>query len=495
MTVSFSGGGFSTTDTPVAVNGGTVTLAVPLYVDPGTHQIASGSVSLVIHQGSRATPARSVTIQELPALSSYGLRLGDISHAFLVWDALMLGQRINELQAEQQLTGFDASDALATLTEQLRATLLARNDVDRIYTDPTTVIADGVAADGSPLQVDAGTQDLMDRVLAVYLLNELGPSARVRHAARTLAVRAGHRTPTRADDLAAIKDLLESTATARGLVNDLANAQNEGNLLHGVVAIGKAAAEFAEPTLGPELTLQLGVAFAAYDVLDATQNALLDDYNIWQDYRHGGDPAALQRDLDQLNKHVADLKAASVNVVLGPLTDNLLKAVPNATPGSFSIMGLNLALTDADSLVTLAGLNAGEEEAQSVAALQAHPPSSSAAGLTELDGHVSVSDAQGYAGAQTSLDLCCFGAASIGIQALADPNGDYALVMPLGVVGTNYGRMSLSDEDVITGQSLGSELVNLSNINTDSTWIPQPFVASCTDADVLAPDEDDPDCD
>src|SRR5579871_3178106 len=256
VTVSFSGGGFSTTDTPVAVNGGTVTLAVPLYVDPGTHQIASGSVSLVIHQGSRATPARSVTIQELPALSSYGLRLGDISHAFLVWDALMLGQRINELQAEQQLTGFDASDALATLTEQLRATLLARNDVDRIYTDPTTVIADGVAADGSPLQVDAGTQDLMDRVLAVYLLNELGPSARVRHAARTLAVRAGHRTPTRADDLAAIKDLLESTATARGLVNDLANAQNEGNLLHGVVAIGKAAAEFAEPTLGPELTLR-----------------------------------------------------------------------------------------------------------------------------------------------------------------------------------------------------------------------------------------------
>jgi hypothetical protein len=399
---------------------------------------------------------------------------------------------MNELQAEQQLTGFDNSDAITTLQEELRATLLARNDVDRIYLDPSTVISDGLASDGQELVFDASSQDLMDRVLAVYLLDQFGAYAAVRQSARSIAARDGRRAPTRADDLAAIEALLEARKSAASLANDLANSKNQ---IEGLVAIVKGAIDFNAPILGEELSGEFGVAFAAYDVANAMTNAIMDDYYIVQDYRNGGDPQALARDYAQMNAHVSELKAASVNVLLDPLTAGLLKAVPDGTPGSYTIMGLNLTLTDLNTLLAVAGLQANDDQAASVDELAMHPPSSSTTGLAELDGHVAISNDQGYAAAQTSLDLCCFGSAAAGIEAVADPSGDYSLVVPLGVPSTNYGLMTLSDRDVITGQLLGSERLNLSNINTTSSWIPNPFSASCTDDDVLNPDEDDPDCD
>jgi hypothetical protein len=196
-----------------------------------------------------------------------------------------------------------------------------------------------------------------------------------------------------------------------------------------------------------------------------------------------------------MNEHLQDLKDASVNAALGPLTLGLVKAVPDNTPGSYQLMGLNLMLTDVQSLLTVAGLTSDQETAGSIVALAQNPFPSNTVGLADLQGHVAITNTQGYAAAQTSLDLCCFGAAAAGIETIADSNGDYDVLVPLGVANTPYANISLRDTDVISSQTLGSELVNLSNINTTSAWIAQPFSATCTDDDDLTPDQDDPDCD
>src|SRR5207245_10643477 len=74
--------GFTFSDQPIRINSdGTVVVAVPLYVDPGTGNITQGSVSMVVTQDSRVSPAVQLQIQDLPPLSSYGARLGQISHS------------------------------------------------------------------------------------------------------------------------------------------------------------------------------------------------------------------------------------------------------------------------------------------------------------------------------------------------------------------------------------------------------------------------------
>jgi uncharacterized protein (TIGR03437 family) len=173
VNVSFSDGNdFSITTPAVNVNSdGSFKVAAPLLVDPKTGLISAGSVSMTIAQDSVTSEPVMLSIQDLPPLSAYGTSLGDISHAMLIFDSLLLGYRINQLQTFQALPGnvVDTTQAQATLKKLLYAVLQARSDVDMVATNNATVIPNGTQANGAPIQFDQTSLDIMDRVNALFL--------------------------------------------------------------------------------------------------------------------------------------------------------------------------------------------------------------------------------------------------------------------------------------------------------------------------------------
>jgi uncharacterized protein (TIGR03437 family) len=172
-TVQFSNNtGFSVNSQPIRIaSDGTVVVAVPLYLDPVNRTTSSGQVSVTVTQGNQSTPASTINVQDLPAVSSYGTQPGQISHAFLVYETMLTARRINELQAYQALPGntVDTSQALATLQTLLKAIIQVRSDVDRVSMNNALVISGGTLPNGLPLQFDSNSLDLMDRMIGLHL--------------------------------------------------------------------------------------------------------------------------------------------------------------------------------------------------------------------------------------------------------------------------------------------------------------------------------------
>ncbi len=181
--------GFSASEQPIRiVPGGTVVAAVPLYIDPGTNQITQAAVSLVLSQGAISSAPVTITIQELPTVASYGTQLGEISRAFLNFEAMTVARRMNEFQAFQLHPGntVDTSAAQTTLQNLMLATIKSRNDVDRIFTDNSVTISAGALPDGTPIQFDQTSVDMMDRILGLYL-TELAPIIKASGVQRLVA--------------------------------------------------------------------------------------------------------------------------------------------------------------------------------------------------------------------------------------------------------------------------------------------------------------------
>ena len=59
---------------------------------------------------------------------------------------------------------------LADLKTQLLNVIRARNDIDRVVSNNSTVIPIGTTSSGIPLSFDANSVAMMDRVLAQYIL-------------------------------------------------------------------------------------------------------------------------------------------------------------------------------------------------------------------------------------------------------------------------------------------------------------------------------------
>ncbi len=196
VTLTFSNSsGFSATEQAVRVQSdGTVIAGVPLYVIPSTGQIGQGTVSLVLTQSSVPSPPPStpLTIQNLPALSTYGTELGQISHSFLIFEAMLHARRLNEFQAAQQLVGTSVHTASAQTVMQdlVNASNLARADVDNIMSNNGTVFSWG-SVGGTSLQFNSTQLDAMDRIIAVYLTQQFLSSGSASASSPTSRSRTG----------------------------------------------------------------------------------------------------------------------------------------------------------------------------------------------------------------------------------------------------------------------------------------------------------------
>jgi hypothetical protein len=202
----------------------------------------------------------------------------------------------------------------------------------------------------------------------------------------------------------------------------------------------------------------------------------------------GGDPALFQQAVDNLKTDSIPLAFDATQTGLASYALFLSPAAPAAA----TIAGVGLALTflqiysetDEGKMAFQTALGVGEEVPQF---------SSPNQGFANIDGIASISNTLGIAASQSSVELCCMDTS--GIQGIADPSGDYELFVPLEVPNTSYNNLTLNAFDFITGNTLSSEIVDLSGLDTSQPVQVPTMIGTCDDTDAGNPDGDDPDCD
>jgi hypothetical protein len=503
--------GLNANDMPISDTNGVLSVAVPMYLDSTTGQPAATSVSVVVSQAGRHSAARSLNLTTPPTDSSMGLQVGQISHDFLIFDSLLLSQKLNRLEVQQALQGVDNSQQISDISGLLTHVLEARNDVDRIMIDPTTIIGATNYPDGSPIQFDVNTVAMMDTVFASYLQQTMPLQAatliRVDHA------RAAHDVPIALAN--AITTVGGLTDTAYGVSTSTGAGETTIALVQGAAGMCSTwcpdAASFGS-TVVTGIKASAGVfgALLSANVAVMTYNDLLTSQDTLKfDTQHAASQSTLDADAAKIADHLSkfhtslyQLGCAVTGIVVAPeaaalagaacavIVDafksyNLLPFVD--TPASAALAqdaSSNLAVgfqggTDPDIAATYASLN----------------PSSNTSNVALISGTLNINNAQGIASAPISAGICCFSADQIGIETLADSSGAFELEMPIGAPSTSYDSLTYSAFDFVTTSVLDSATVNLSSA-TLSSVISLPVLSGvCNDTDALSPDGDDPDCD
>ena len=95
----------------------------------------------------------------------------------LVYEATLLGRRLNQLAAFQNLPGnrIDTSRAQQIVVARLVASIKARRDVDRVMINHSVVIDNGTFPNGTPTHFDKDSLDIMDRMNALFLSQTMVP--------------------------------------------------------------------------------------------------------------------------------------------------------------------------------------------------------------------------------------------------------------------------------------------------------------------------------
>src|ERR1019366_9350357 len=97
--VTFSNAtGLNANDVPISDTNGVLSVAVPMYLDSTTGQPAATSVSVVVSQAGKKSAARSLNLTTPPTDNSMGLKVGQMSHDFLIFESLLLSQKLNRLE-------------------------------------------------------------------------------------------------------------------------------------------------------------------------------------------------------------------------------------------------------------------------------------------------------------------------------------------------------------------------------------------------------------
>jgi hypothetical protein len=566
LVIQFSdGSGFSLSEQPIRVTSdGTVVAAVPLYIPSGSAQPTSGSVTVILTQSGQSTAAAGLTIQNLPSVVSYGTQLGDISEAFLDFQEMEIGRRINELQAYQALPGntVDTSQAQAALQTSLTGFIEARSDVDQVYATNSVVISAATLPDGTAVQFDQTSLDMMDRVIGVYL-NEIAPIvlspppgsaarasrklARIvspfrptgRRQSGSSALRRnpsltplqssrwtgrtahskGHRPSSAADpsNVQNVINFLKAAGNLTGLGSTYASYQEANStpdgpslLDYGLAAGGGIAgllgiADTAGISLVPKaVNPALGGLLASVSLLQHLGNELGDLAFIMVASGNGGDPSVLADAQADLNKNARESITDTVTVELSLLD-------PESPLASFGPDLVSYFNTNAGMVVLQSATILTNVAATALAIYDTNfddPVTDAALGVAAETTSVFGSDSQGFAEGVGTVDVTYSGgpvAPLSGIElssdltdiftAVADTVGNYDFFFPLQDPNFDYANTIVTIVDPLSQDVLGSEVVDLTGVNTSAPVQIPTMQGSCIDTDAGDPDGDDPDCD
>ncbi len=480
---------FSTPPIHVGANG-KVLVAVPLYVAPGSGKVSGGVVSLVLAQGDNVSAPVAINILNLPPISAYGTKLGQITHSFYIFQAITLGRQLNELEAARLLyPGVDTSASRASLSNRLHGVILARQNVDAIMLDHTLVITNGFLSNGTPVLFDRNALDMMDRVFAVHLTSltraiglaiPVVASAGVMEADEAMMASAG------VSSLTDILQFIDTTKGAAEVVEQTQKAAESGSVFNTIQAVTTGANSFLGLALGESASVvsaQVGGILAVVSTVSDVEQMSIDlGFIIKESYFGTGNPEVLEAAYADINNLQTKTFQDSVSTALAAEGLNMAEIGAAATAwqlaGGVASSTLEFGLTTYN--LTKSGQDADSyTEALNVASQMAVFPSASQ-GFGQLTGKAVGGANSGLTAPQSSLDLCCFGAADLGIQGITDASGNFDLFVPLGVPDTDYGSLTLHSGDFISENNWGSETVNLSGLKTSKPVqvpaVPLPLV-------------------
>jgi uncharacterized protein (TIGR03437 family) len=529
VTIQFSNSaGFSWTQQSLRVGSdGTVVAATPLYVDPATHTTGPGTVSMVLTQGGQSTAPVSIAIQDLPSLSSYGTQLGQISHAFFVYEAMLIARRINEFQAYQALPGnkVDTTQAQASLQTLLKGIIQARNDVDYVSLNNGLVIPGGALSNGFAIQFDQNSLDLMDRIIAVHLsqiasMVSSAPKPLVSASVKVKGIRpvfrlprltvpSGHAsaaTSSPGGPLGAVIIAIESAKNEIGLAQATSDyyANDATAIDKGLALSGGLQSLYSQMTLGSSGPANLfgevyGAVIGSATLLNNLGMELGDLGFLMYASRYGGDQSVIADATNDLNNRASASADALIDTELnlvkiggelgsfGPEWTAVLQS-DAGTAALDSVDFIHAAAQCADSSC-YASL---EDTSLQVAAETTTSFSSDTQGFAIVDGGLNISNSFGLAADQDEVQLSSSG---IAFNALADESGNYLMFVPLQEGPFDYAAADLQiidptsqnivdTIDLTNGATDSSQVINLSALSTEAPFGP-PSITVALDCNAL----------
>ncbi|MBV8464584.1 MAG: hypothetical protein JO218_01450 [Burkholderiales bacterium] len=518
VVVQFSdGAGFSVSAKPLRVTAdGTVVVPVPLYSPPSANgAVVAGNVSVSIQQGSVVSPPMSLAIQKLPSNTDFGTSLGQISHAYLNYESMLLAARINELQALQLQSGFtgSVSTAIYSYQQRLNEVIEERNDVDRISQNSALKLAFGTFPDGSTLYFDQHTVARMDSQFGL-LLAEMAPTYASSPIASTALDRVREqlqrRRPGEQLSLPTVQNVIKFISGA-GNVYEGVKAVNSANEAGSTLQNGNGdlltPLDFASSIVSSMSSIQEVGNLAANTVKSEALGALASGLSIVSNSVHAG--TDLYTMIQARNSGDTTLYNAAQNAFIAnafAATEGIIQVAAGAESGGLAALLLQGIVIYANSQAESAQkilddlqhgvpeANNGNAEAQ--AGNQLTNAGYPIGGFGNATGTVNVSNSAGYPfESLPGVQLTPIGYGYGDVSSVADEGGSYDLVVPLNVSGTSYGLLNLDIADPVTGDAEGSSVVNLSALQPGGTVSLPTVTGICNDTDASNPDGDDPDCD
>jgi hypothetical protein len=377
----------------------------------------------------------------------------------------------------------DTSADQSDMNALLKTAIQSRNDVDRILLNNSTVINWGNLSDGTPVQFDKNSLDIMDRVIAVFLTQQFsglkGSSAAAPRTSRALSISAS-------DPSQVVNQTLNMMLNRSGIVALVQYVRGSGNSTDAAFAVAESLTSVlkaSSSTIGPVPAAQAGMITGfghVYTNVNAELNDISPIANCLADPSCVNAQAAEMQLQSDAGKVVTSIASTIAQIpIVAELEDNTASLI-SGTLGFLS------------KLANLGSSGALQQNEQTTGEIIKAPILTQ---LAEISGTANVSNTLGIAASQSSIDLCCMGAFASDIQGVADPNGHFNLFVPLGVPNTSYNNLTLSAFDFISDITLGSETVDLSGLNTSQPIQVPTVIGTCNDSDAGNPDGDDPDCD
>jgi len=499
--------GFSATLTPIRVQSdGTVVVAMPVFIDPVTTKTGNLTVSISIGQAGLTSAPVSITIQDIPPLSNYQttavpVTLGQISRAFYNYQTIALGQTINSLQAIQSSPGnkVDVSVPIAHVQQQLTSVIEARNDIDRVITNNALQIGAGTLASGTPITFDRNSVEIMDRALAVYLVNLIQPSvtATIANAKRPRATQQTSTGLSTAIDITSIFKTIEGAANIENIAGAMRGfADSHSTVRDKVLAVAGglvAGAAVVGLVVGSEAIVAgagvVGLAVTAVNVANDLYNSAVNLNDLLRLSNEGASPAQLSQAQTALKDSTLVLGLDSLGGVLGGL-------------GTVATSVEKMGIQAAGLLVSTLQLYAqntqinDQNNADAAAAQLAAPLTSTTQGFGTVEGQVNITNSQGPILSGLTQVVILDPVTGTMLSVMADANGNYEILVPLDSTLFSYSSLTIEAIDPVSGIVLSTLTINLSGLTSSSTPFPAPTLTGvCNDTDANAPDSDDPDCD
>jgi hypothetical protein len=477
ITVQFTDGAqFTVSEPPIRVEAdGTVVAAVPLYFNPATGQTSSGQVSVTVQENGNTSPPVSLTIEDLPPVASYGVQPGQLTHAFVVFDALVIGENLNILMAAQPLIPPNSAlqQAQSGLTGLLPVTIKAREEIDGIAANSSTVANVGTLSDGTPIQFNSSSLDSFDRIVGVWMISQFASQ-----------FPAG-------EDAAAVVAAMLPQLTSASSVEAVVGTIQESNNFDPTLAILQGLQDYNVGVGGaesPALRLRSNqVASGDVGASGGVLGKLLGYLNFGTTMSHVfnniseavscggyGISICVQEINGELSGTGRQLVTSWVANIFGTgWLGKILGSALNLADGVGGMLGdiYGLGATGAElidqntsSLYTSGQLESAQFGQINVSFTSAPPPTSPP---------------------QDSTNFCCFD--DLPVAGICDLSNNCVALAPIGAPNTNYSDITASVVDSTTNITLATETVDLSDLSPTATVTVPTLSPSSPSSEGLSP--------